>query len=354
MKKNRKIVISKSVRKKQKNKITKISWFEKIASAYNGKKALVLGGTGFIGHHLVQYLVDAGAFVTAVTTRMSHVPNKWRVSKNLNILQGDLRNRIQMDSLVKGADFLFNFAGVSGAVESGQTPALDLEVNGYGVLNVLESCRTINPSVRIIFPGSRLEYGKPKKLPVDETHPLNPICVYGLHKLLGENYHHLYNRNFGLRTTVLRISNAYGPDSRAPGRVSYNVVNQFAKLALDNMPIQIYGDGSQVRDYIYVKDLVEAVLLVALEDSTIGKFYNLGSGEKTPFIDMVRMIISCAKGGNIVFEKWPENAKKVETGDFFFDISRIKDVIGWEPLFDFEKGVEEMVNCLRKARHNKE
>jgi len=318
-----------------------------LRAAYEGKSALVLGGSGFIGHHLVQRLADLGALVTAVTTRISNVPNKWRVNRNISMIQGDLRNRLQMDSLVTGAEYLFNFAGTSGAVESGETPSLDLEMNGYGLLNLLEACRRVNPNVRIIFPGSRLQYGKPRRLPVDESHPQEPICMYGVHKLLGERYHLLYHRNYGLRTTVLRMSNVYGPDDHQPGRVSYNIVNQFMRLALEDAPLKIYGDGKQLRDYLYVRDAVEAILRVAKEPKAIGEVYNLGSGKPVRFVEMARAIVTAAHGSALVYDKWPAAAKLVETGDFYMNIKRLGKLLGWKPAYDIKAGVTEMIAALR-------
>ena len=294
-------------------------------------------------------MAELGACVTATTTHHSHAAVLEGVLGCVRVVEADLRQRASLEKLVAGAAYLFNFAGVSGAVESGQSPGRDLEINGMGALNVLEACRQFNPDVRILFPGSRLQYGRPRYLPVDEDHPMEPISIYGIHKLLGEKYHLLYHRNYGLRTTVLRISNVYGPDGAGMGRRSYNVVNQFARLALAGETLPVFGDGHQLRDYIYVRDLAEVVLRVSQAEHMVGRVYNVGSGCPVRFVDMVRMIIEKAGQGQIEYRPWPSEASLVETGDFYLSIDFLTKALGWYPAYTLERGIAETVDALRDS-----
>jgi nucleoside-diphosphate-sugar epimerase len=322
-------------------------------TTFEGCSVVVLGGTGFIGCKIVRRLVSLGADVTAATTDLSHASALGDVKGHVKVVQTDLRNRQQIDALVKGKQYLFNFAGTSGAVASGKSPVLNLEVNGRGVLNLLEACRELSPHIRLLFPGSRLQYGKPHYLPVDESHPMNPTSIYGVHKMLGEKYHLLYHRNYGLRATVVRISNVYGPDERKRERKNYNIINQFARAALAGEELKIFGAGTQMRDYIYARDLVEAVLSVAQASVTVGQVYNVGSGHPIRFVDMVRMIIAHAGQGHLVYTPWPPEAKTVETGDFYFSIDRLRQAIDWQPAYTLERGITEMLETLRRTGYGK-
>ncbi len=311
---------------------------------YAGARALVLGGTGFLGSAIARRLIELNAQTTVTTTQLmtAKLPADWHGAAHIDSL--DVRDRAHLSQLIRDQDFLFNFAGLSGAVASNQHPLEDLGVNGGGVLNVVEVCREVNLQVRIIFPGTRLQYGIPQYLPVDESHPMLPVSIYGVHKLLGEMYHLLYQRNYGLRATVLRISNPYGFSLHQSETNGYNVASRFVQAALDNRPLRVFGTGQQLRDYIHIDDFVEAVLRTALCDGTIGQVYNLGSGIPTPLIELAETIVQIVGRGRIEHVDWPASFSLVETGDFYFNIDKLTRALQWRPQIRLVEGIRRLVD----------
>jgi len=318
-----------------------------LVQEFYGRRALVLGGSGFIGGALARRLVTLGAHVTLTATGPATAQRVVDLAERAQIEIADLCDRGRLATLVPDQDFIFNFAGVSGAVQSNTRPAEDLEVNGQGVLNLLEACRELNSTARIIFPGSRLQYGVPVYLPVDEAHPLRPISIYGAHKLLGEVYHQLYHHNHGLRTTVLRISNPYGFSHPPAEGAEYNVVGRFIHAALADQPLQVFGDGRQQRDYLHIDDVVEAVLRTALTEAMVGQAYNLGAGRPVPLIEMAQLIVSTIGRGRVEQVPWPEQFKLVETGDFYFSIARLTQALNWGPRIELAEGVRRSLGTER-------
>lgn len=313
--------------------------YSQIIASYGGRRILVLGGTGFIGSSIAVRLIEAGADVTVTTTdkQSSHLSE--RLVRNARIEQLDVRDYDQLCRLVTKQEVLLNFAGLSGAAKSNGRPLQDLEVNGRGVLNVLEACRLHAPEIRVIFPGSRLQYGVPNHVPVDESHTMHPVTVYGIHKLLSEQYHSLYAENHGLNTTVLRISVVYGYSSQHTRFLDYNVISRFIHTALNNGVIRVFGDGGQARDYIHIDDLVEAVLRVGIRHDMVGQAYNTGGGAPVPLIDMAQAIVETATRGHIEHVDWPEDQRKIETGDFYYSIDKLAGILNWRPTTTIHEGL---------------
>jgi UDP-glucose 4-epimerase len=312
--------------------------------AYAGARALILGGTGFLGGALAARLACLGAHVTIAALHNIGTESKLPLKGAVSFAQADLRDVLRMEELVRGQDLVFNFAGLSGAVNSNERPLDDLDVNGRGVLVLLEACRTRNPSVRIVFPGSRLQYGVPRYLPVDEAHPMFPTSMYGVHKMLGEWYHLLYCHLHGLRPTVLRISNPYGLDSRGQVARGYNIANAYIRAALEDRPLRVFGDGGQLRDYIHIDDFVEAVLLVGASDQTVGKVFNLGSGVPVQLVRMAQLVVDTIGQGWIETVPWPPAYQSTETGDFYMDCRKLNRTIGWEPKIGLAEGISRCRN----------
>ena len=230
-----------------------------------------------------------------------------------------------------------------------ENPFLDLKVNGFGVLNILEAARLHNQKVKIVFPGSRLQFGKVEKLPVAEDHPMRPTSLYGIHKLLGENYHLSYRHFYGLNTCVLRFSNPYGPHLKMK-KPEYNVFNYFIDLALQNSVLKVYGDGSQIRDYIFIGDVVDALLAAGISKAANGEVFNVGSGVGTAFIEAAKTIVKVVGKGRIKQISWPEQAQNLETGDYIADITKIKKVLGWEPKYSLTSGIEKTVVWVKQKK----
>jgi UDP-glucose 4-epimerase len=314
---------------------------------YSGKRVLVVGGLGYIGTNLVAGLFDAGADVTVVThvrTR-HHVPWTAVQGRGGTMIEADVRDVVAMRAAVGGQDVVFNLSGQSGALQSVQRPLLDLDVNCAGNLALLEALRLEAPSAKFVFAGSRLVYGAPRELPVAEDHALVPLCPHGVHKAMVEQYLAIYGQLHGIRATTLRITNPYGFGQPA-GRSAYGVINFLIHRALAGQTLPIYGDGLQLRDYVFVGDLVEALLLAGGDRRSDGRVYNVGSGVGTPMIDMARMVVDLVGAGRVEHQPWPPMVKEIDTGDFVADVARIERELGWRAATALAEGLRKTVSVL--------
>lgn len=321
-----------------------------MSSWYAGKRVLILGGTGFLGVNLTRRLVECGALVTVTTS--SDLRQRERLP-GLTVVTWEVRDREGLRRLVSGTDVIFSLVGHSGAARSMLEPWADLEVNCEGQLTFLEAVRAEYPSAKIVFPGSRLQFGRARWLPVDESHPMEPLCLYGAHKLAGENYHLLYHRVYGLRTTVLRITNPYGP-GQPPDRTDYGFVNWMVQQALAGRPLTIYGDGEQLRDFIFVEDLVDAMLMAGENSSTDGEAYNIGCGTGVSIRSVAELIVRTVGSGRVEHVPWPPLAQAIETGDFVADYSKFQKAVGWYPGVTLDEGIARTVRAYRHALEGRE
>ncbi len=312
------------------------------------RSVLVIGGLGFIGINLTGRLAALDAKVTALTpNRERHEEQATAFERSgVRVVEGDLRDRAVMSHIVAGHDVIFNLSGQSGAVRSMEDPWTDLDVNCRGNLVLLEAVREFAPSARIIFVGSRLEYGRPEIVPVGEDALHDPLCLHAIHKRTVEDYLRLYGRLFGIHFAIARVTNPYGP-GQPRGRTAYGVVNRLIHLALAGEPLMIYGDGSQQRDYVHVDDVVSALVALGASEASDGRVYNVGSGIGARMIDVARQIIDIAGGGHVQHVDWPELAARIETGDFVADISRIRHEVGWTPAVPLREGLERTVAHYR-------
>src|SRR6185369_6808101 len=190
----------------------------------------------------------------------------------------DVRDETSMAALVQDRDVIFNLAGQVSHIDSMRDPQTDLDINCRSQLTILEACRRHNPSAKIVYAGTRQIYGKPDRLPVDETHLVRPTDINGINKAAGEQYHLVYNNAFGVRACSLRLTNVYGPRQLIKhGRQGF--IGWFIRLAIEGREIQIFGDGSQVRDFVYVEDAVDAFLRAGASDFVNGQVFNVGGDE---------------------------------------------------------------------------
>ena len=226
-----------------------------------------------------------------------------------------------------------------------EDPFTDLDVNLRGNLTVLEALRRQNPGAKLVFPGSRLQYGRVGSGPVVETQAAHPLSVHGAHKSTVEQYLAIYREAYGIRSTSVRITNPYGPGQPFDER-PYGIVNRMVQLAVADRPIPIFGDGAQIRDYVFIDDVVQALLAVAHPGATDGQTYNLGSGTGTHLVDMARTIQRVVGAGALEFTPWPPLERQIETGDFVADISRLTTDTGWRPLVGIEDGLRLMLNAV--------
>lgn len=317
-------------------------------NALAGRPVLVIGGLGFIGVNLTARLADLDARLTVLTPTRERHPEQSAAfdRRGIRIVEGDIRDRGLMTHLVSGQSIVFNLSGQSGAVRSMEDPWTDLDVNLRGNLVLLEAMREVSPGAKVVLAGSRLQYGRPVRLPVGEDDTSEPLCLHAVHKRTAEQYLRLYGRLFGVRYAVARIANPFGP-GQPSGRTAYGVVNRFIHLALADEPLKIYGEGLQQRDYVHVDDVVEALLRIGSSDASDGHAYNVGSGTGARMIDVARLIVDIAGGGRIEHVEWPALAAEIETGDFVADISRIRRELGWMPCVSLRDGLERTVAFYR-------
>ena len=307
-----------------------------------------------MGSSLAHRLKEYDASVTVIDNlnplyggNIFNVDGLW---DSLKVIINDIRNMDILAPLIESADIIYHLAAQVSYIDSLSIPYEDLDLNAKATLNILECCRKYNSKARILFSSSRMIYGKVDQDLVTEDYPANPLSLYGIHKLASEKYFLMYYKNFGIPCSILRLTNPYGPRQQIK-HSKYSLVGWFVRQALEGKTIQIFGEGTQLRDYIYVDDIVDAMLKCAEADDAVGEVMNVGSGQSVRFCDMVKTVVDCVKNGNIEFIPWPENYEKVETGDIALDISKLKNITSWSPGVSLEEGVRKTRDYYKEHFH---
>lgn len=317
------------------------------------KKILITGGLGMIGSTLTHKLVNLGAEVTLVDPSIKpyggNLFNIKGIEKSVEVNISDIRDKESIKNLVQDKDIVFNLAGQVSHNDSLKDPYLDADINYIGHLNVLEAIKNHNPAAKVLYSGSRLQFGKILNNPVSEDHPLKPLTPYALNKTAAENLYLFYNRVFGIPVVIFRIANPYGPRCQMK-HSKYAIINWFIRNAMEDKEIVIFGDGEQIRDYIYVEDLAHAFILASVNNKISGDVFNVGSGIGTEFKEMVQLIVDRVGKGTIKHVPWPSNYLNVETGDYITDINKIKRILKWKPKVDLEEGINKTYNYYKKFK----
>ena len=309
---------------------------------FAGRRALITGGLGFIGSTLARRLADLGAQVAVVDALIPTYGGRRfnlhgyadRVTRHL----ADVRDPALLDALVPGQDFVFNLAGQVSHLDSMRDPYTDLDINGRSQLVLLEACRRHNPGVRLVYSGTRQIYGRPRYLPVDEQHPIDPVDVNGVNKVAAEWYHLVYHRAYGLRTTALRLTNTYGPRMRvADARQTF--LGLWVRRLLEGEPILVYGTGQQRRDFTYVDDAVEALLLAAASDAAVGETYNLGGDEVVSLAALAQQLVSLHGAGAWQRVPFPPDQAAIDIGDYYGSYAKFQAALGWRPQVNIAEGL---------------
>lgn len=317
-------------------------------SRWHGARVLITGGLGFIGSALARRLINAGAEVTLVDSLIPQYGGNLRnihdIEARVRVNVSDVRDRYSLGYLVQGQDFLFNLAGQTSHQDSMSDPYADLEINCRAQLSILETCREHNPGVKIVFASTRQIYGKPDYLPVDEKHLLRPADVNGVNKMAGEQYHILYNNVYGLRACALRLTNTYGPGMRIKD-ARQTFLGIWTRLVLEGKPFAVWG-GEQLRDFNYVSDVVDAMLLAAGSDATNGQIYNLGDPEVLSLRQLADIVVDANGGGEYEIREFPAERKRIDIGDYYADFSKFA-ALGWQPSVRLKDGMAETLRYYR-------
>ena len=325
-----------------------------MTDVFLNKNVIISGGLGFIGSNLAIKMVDCGAKVTIVDSLIpEYGGNLWNIEPikdKVRINISDVRDEHSIQRLIQGQDFFFNLAGQTSHLDSMQNPFTDLEINSKAQLSILEACKKYNPGIRIVFASTRQIYGKPQYLPVDEKHPLYPVDVNGINKLSGEWYHIVYNHVYDIKTSVLRLTNTYGPRMRIKD-ARQTFLGLWIRNLIENKPISIFGDGTQLRDYNYIDDVVDAFLTVATCDQWNGSIFNLGNNEVFSLKTTAEIMIEENHAGTYMFKTFPPDLKKIDIGDFYSDFSKIKNMLGWQPQIAIRAGIKETLDYFKNNYH---
>ncbi len=319
------------------------------------KRVIIIGGLGFIGSNVARRCIQDGAVVTVVSNhdapQQIDTFNLSGLEDKFEFIPGDVREKSFIELLVRGQDYIFNFAGQADHNRALEDPRLDNALNCIGHINVLMACKQFNPKAILAYPGSRLQYGRVTKIPVKEDHPRQPLSTYAIHKNVAEQYYQTFSHHYGIRSVCFRITNPYGPRAQMH-YAGHGIVNWFIRQTLDGQPLTIFGDGSQLRDYIYIDDLVNGLLAAMATESCYGQVYNLGSGQGTAFVDMARLVTQSVGQGEVKFVPWPKQYDHYETGDFVSDSTALAAAAQWQPNYTLAEGIQATVDYYRQHRHH--
>jgi UDP-glucose 4-epimerase len=318
---------------------------------YRGRTVMITGGLGFIGSNLARRLVELGADVLLVDSLIAdyggNLFNIDGIADRVRVNVADIRQQSTMNYLVRDRDVIFNLAGQVSHIDSMRDPYTDLEINCRSQLTVLEACRNHNPRVKVVFAGTRQVYGRPDTLPVSESQLVRPTDVNGINKAAGEYYHLVYNNVFGVRACSLRLTNVYGPRQLLKHN-RQGFIGWFIRLAIENQTIQIYGDGSQQRDFVFVDDAADAFLRAGASDACNGEVFNVGGDQPISHRDLAALLMKLAGGGSVRHVEWPPEKKAIDIGSFYADSTKFTTATGWRPAVTLEDGLRRTIAFYRE------
>jgi UDP-glucose 4-epimerase len=322
---------------------------------YADRRVMITGGLGFIGSNLARQLVALGARVLLVDSLIpEYGGNPFNIdglADRVRVNVADVRQQSTMNYLVQDQDVIFNLAGQVSHIDSMTDPGSDLDINCRSQLTILEACRYNNRGVKVVYAGTRQVYGRPASLPVDETHLVRPTDVNGINKAAGEYYHLVYNNVFGVRACSLRLTNVYGPRQL----IQHNrqgFIGWFIRLAIDDDTITIYGDGSQVRDFVYVDDAADAFLRAGASDACNGEVFNVGGSEPVCHRDLTALLVEVAGSGRVQYVPWPAEKKAIDIGSFYADSTKFRRATGWAPAVSLRDGLTRTLAFYRAHRQH--
>ena len=326
---------------------------KKTKDFFKSKKVIITGGLGFIGSNLSIRLVALGAKISLIDSMIpeygGNLFNIDSIKDKVNINFSDVRDTSSLDSLVRGADLMFNLAGQVSHIDSMKDPYTDLEINARSQLSILEACKKYNPGIKIVFASTRQVYGKPEYLPVDEKHPLRPADVNGINKMAGECYHVLYHNVYGIKTVCLRMTNTYGPRLLMKHN-RHGFMGWFMRQIIDGEEVKIYGNGKQLRDLNYIDDVVDALLISACHETLSGGIFNLGNSLPISLEEITKLLIKVNGSGKYALVPFPEDNEKIDIGDYYASYKKFSVKTGWEPRVSYEDGFRATMDYYKQNR----
>lgn len=317
---------------------------------YTDKRVAITGGLGTIGSTIARQLASTGADILIVDretpTYGGRLFNIAGIEGKVTLYQSDSRDAETDRRLFADRHVIFNLAGRGGHSDSMRDPMTDLEMNCRGHLALLEACRDVNPDVKIVYASTRQIYGAPDRLPVREDHALRPVDVNGIHKLAGEQYHLLYHKVYGIRTCSLRLTNVIGPRMRVADSLQI-FYGAWTRLLLEGLPFEVWG-GQQIRDLLYVDDAASAFLAAGANDQADGLAFNVGNGEGLSLQAFADLLVEANGGGSYTIKPLPGEQRSIDIGDYYGDISKIRDVLGWQPRVALRDALVRTMAYFRK------
>jgi UDP-glucose 4-epimerase len=322
---------------------------------YRAQKVLITGGLGFIGSNLAHRLVQLGASVTLLDslhpTCGGNRFNVEEIKNDVEVLIGNSCDLELVRKLIRGKAYVFNLAGHVSHIESMQEPFEDLQMNAVAPLTVLEASKLENRDARIVYSGTRQSYGRPDTVPLVETQLLKPVDVNGVNKMAGEWFHMVYHRAYGIPAVSLRLINTYGPRQLVK-HASQGFVGWFIKQAIDGEEIQVFGDGTQVRGFNYVDDVVDALLIAGMNEKVKGDYFNLGGERAVSIEEFVKLLLKATGRGSYRIVPFPSEKKAIDIGSVYSSAAKFNFATGWRARVPIEEGLARTVEYYQRYREH--
>lgn len=319
-------------------------------SAFRDAAVVVTGGVGLIGSALARRLVELGANVLLIDSMLpeggANVANIAAIRDRVRVNIADIRDAYAMRHLLPGQDFLFDLAAQTSHLDSMSAPLDDLAINARSQLQLLETCRAVAPKITIVHAGTRQIYGRPRYIPVDEAHPLNPTDVNGVNKMAGEAFHLMFHSAYGIDTRSLRLTNVYGPGMRIKD-ARQNFLGIWLRRVLEGDAFEVWG-GEQRRDMVFIDDAVEAFLAAAVTSETQGKALNVGGDAAYSLAEIAAAMIAANGGGRYELKEFPPERKRIDIGDFVTDDRQFRALADWAPRTTLADGLKRSLDYYRQ------
>lgn len=309
---------------------------------YTGRRVLVTGGLGFIGSNLAIRAVALGAEVTIVDSSVAgcgaNLYNIEPIRSQARVLSCDIGQADEVATAIARADVIFNLAGEISHLRSMEDPERDLTLNTIAQLRFLNICTRKTPAARIVYAGTRQIYGAPLYLPVDEAHPIHAVDFNGIHKHAAAMYHLMLTHAGLLDAVELRLTNVYGP-RMALHLPAQGFLSAYLRHLTLGEGLEVYGDGEQLRDPLYVEDVIDAFLLAGSAEGLASRTFNVGGPEALPIAEIARVCSAASGGVPITFRPFPPELKKIDVGSYSTDCSLIERELGWRPTVKLADGI---------------